>query len=98
MSEKLEQLKTLLAEVADLNATQAVLGWDQQTYMPKGGNEAIDRIGRSRAQSGDQACYAALIERALDAEQADGSNGRRNGKTQQKPLQEITHVIHQSCS
>ena len=40
MSEKLKQLKTLLAEVADLNATQAVLGWDQQTYMPQGGNEA----------------------------------------------------------
>lgn len=40
MSEKLEQLKTLLAEVADLNATQALLGWDQQTYMPQGGNEA----------------------------------------------------------
>jgi carboxypeptidase Taq len=40
MSEKLEQLKTLLAEVADLNATQALLGWDQQTYMPQGGGEA----------------------------------------------------------
>jgi len=40
MSEKLEKLKTLLAEVADLNATQALLSWDQQTYMPQGGGEA----------------------------------------------------------
>jgi len=40
MSEKLEQLKTLLAEVADLNNAQELLGWDQQTYMPKGGGEA----------------------------------------------------------
>jgi carboxypeptidase Taq len=40
MSEKLEQLKTLLTEVADLNAVQALLGWDQQTYMPLGGGEA----------------------------------------------------------
>ncbi len=40
MSEKLEKLKTLLAEVADLNATQALLSWDQQTYMPQGGSEA----------------------------------------------------------
>jgi len=40
MSEKLEQLKTLLAEVADLNNAQALLGWDQQTYMPPGGNDA----------------------------------------------------------
>ena len=40
MSEKLEQFKSLLAEVADLNNAQALLGWDQQTYMPQGGAEA----------------------------------------------------------
>jgi carboxypeptidase Taq len=36
MEEKLRQLKTILAEVFDLNATAALLGWDQQTYMPPG--------------------------------------------------------------
>lgn len=40
MSEKLSTLKTLLAEVADLNSAAALLGWDQQTYMPPGGSEA----------------------------------------------------------
>jgi carboxypeptidase Taq len=40
MSEKFKKLKTLIAEVSDLNAAQAVLGWDQQTYMPPGGAEA----------------------------------------------------------
>jgi len=40
MSEKLAQLKTLLAEIADLNAAQALLSWDQQTYMPSGGGES----------------------------------------------------------
>jgi carboxypeptidase Taq len=40
MEEKLEQLKTLLAEVSDLNGAAALLGWDQQTYMPPGGTEA----------------------------------------------------------
>ncbi len=40
MSEKFKKLKALIAEVADLNAAQAVLGWDQQTYMPPGGAEA----------------------------------------------------------
>lgn len=40
MSEKLERLKTLLAEVDDLNHAQALLSWDQQTYMPTGGSEA----------------------------------------------------------
>ena len=40
MTEKMEVLKTLLAEVADLDNASAVLGWDQQTYMPPGGAEA----------------------------------------------------------
>ncbi len=35
----LVQLKTLLGEVYDLNAALAVLGWDQQTFMPSGGAE-----------------------------------------------------------
>ncbi len=37
MQEKLEQLKSILAMVSDLNRASAVLGWDQQCYMPPGG-------------------------------------------------------------
>jgi len=37
MEEKLQELKTRLAEVADLEHVAAVLEWDQQTYMPPGG-------------------------------------------------------------
>lgn len=37
--QKLQQLKNLLAEVADLNQINALLGWDQQTYMPPAGTE-----------------------------------------------------------
>ena len=40
MEEKLNQLKTILAEVADLNNAASVLGWDQHTHMPPGGAEA----------------------------------------------------------
>ena len=36
---KLQQLKNLLAEVADLSQINALLGWDQQTYMPPAGAE-----------------------------------------------------------
>ncbi len=39
MEDKLNQLKALLAEVADLRAAAAVLGWDQETYMPRGAIE-----------------------------------------------------------
>lgn len=40
MEEKWQQLLTLVGELADLNQASAVLGWDQQTYMPKGGAQA----------------------------------------------------------
>jgi carboxypeptidase Taq len=39
MENKLNQLKTILNEVADLGAAGALLGWDQQTYMPSGAAE-----------------------------------------------------------
>jgi carboxypeptidase Taq len=37
MSDTLEQLKTILAEVTDLSRAAALLDWDQETYMPPGG-------------------------------------------------------------
>ncbi|MBE3120050.1 MAG: carboxypeptidase M32 [Candidatus Atribacteria bacterium] len=40
MEKKIEQLKTILSEISDLSYTAALLGWDQQTYMPPSGAEA----------------------------------------------------------
>lgn len=40
MENKLKQLKTLLAEVMDLEFAAGVLGWDQQTNMPPEGAQA----------------------------------------------------------
>jgi carboxypeptidase Taq len=37
---KFNQLKGILGELSDLYAVGALLGWDQQTYMPRGGAEA----------------------------------------------------------
>lgn len=46
MQEKLQQLKSILHEVSDLNYAQQVLGWDQQTYMPAGGaDDRGDQLG-----------------------------------------------------
>lgn len=39
LATKLDQLKTLIHEISDINTATAFLGWDQQTYMPKGGAE-----------------------------------------------------------
>ncbi|OLB84848.1 MAG: carboxypeptidase [Actinobacteria bacterium 13_2_20CM_2_66_6] len=36
-SDKLRQLRQILAEVTDLNRAALVLEWDQETYMPPGG-------------------------------------------------------------
>jgi carboxypeptidase Taq len=40
MEDKLKELKKILAEVSDINGASALLGWDQQTYMPPGGTES----------------------------------------------------------
>lgn len=37
--QQFQQLRTLLAEITDINYAIALLGWDQQTYMPPGGAE-----------------------------------------------------------
>ncbi|MBN2047063.1 MAG: carboxypeptidase M32 [Anaerolineaceae bacterium] len=39
-SKLLSQLKDIEAEIINLGRASAVLGWDQQTYMPKGGAES----------------------------------------------------------
>src|SRR5690349_24898653 len=39
----LADLKRRLAEIYDLNAAGSVLGWDEATYMPKGGAPARGR-------------------------------------------------------
>lgn len=40
MDQKLQELKVRLGEIRDLNKAAALLGWDQQTYMPPGGAAA----------------------------------------------------------
>ncbi len=39
MEEKIKQLREIVGEISDLESAQALLGWDQQTYMPSGGAE-----------------------------------------------------------
>ena len=39
MEKKLNEFKQIMAEVTDLGRAEAVLGWDQQVNMPRGGAE-----------------------------------------------------------
>ena len=41
MEDRLNQLKSILAQVSDLNHANALLEWDQQVYMPEEG--ALER-------------------------------------------------------
>jgi carboxypeptidase Taq len=43
LDQKLQELKRRLMEFGDLNYVQAVLGWDQSTYMPTGGGATRGR-------------------------------------------------------
>ncbi len=43
MQEKIQELKRRLQEVYDLDMSQALLSWDQATYMPNGGGPARGR-------------------------------------------------------
>ena len=43
MSQELQELKTRLAELSDLNAIAALLGWDQSSIMPAGAGEGRGR-------------------------------------------------------
>lgn len=39
MEEEFKQFKALIQEIVDLYSAISLLGWDQQTYMPKGGTQ-----------------------------------------------------------
>jgi carboxypeptidase Taq len=68
MTDKLQRLKEILGEVADLGRAGAVLAWDQETFMPPGGvqNRAdqlttLERLSHSRFTADD---VGALLEQA----------------------------------
>jgi len=39
MNQKLDRFKQLLIELTNLGRANALVGWDQQVYMPRGGTE-----------------------------------------------------------
>lgn len=66
MEKQLEELKTRLHEVDDLNSAGALLGWDQTTYMPPGGGEARARqlatLGRLSHEKFTDAAIGKLLD------------------------------------
>jgi carboxypeptidase Taq len=66
MSEKLERLKEIIGEVTDLGRAAAVLGWDQQVYMPPEGGDArgqqLATLGKIAHQKGTDPEVGRLLE------------------------------------
>ncbi|MBN2041328.1 MAG: carboxypeptidase M32 [Spirochaetes bacterium] len=66
MQQKMQKLKDILAEMADLKGAIAVLGWDQQTYMPNGGTEARGRQSGTLGKVEHEMATSAELGRLLD--------------------------------
>lgn len=66
LDKKMEQLKTRLAEINDLEMAAALLDWDQLTYMPSGGIEARGRQLATLAKIGQEKFIDPAIGKLLD--------------------------------
>ena len=66
MEAKLNELKTRLLEVNDLNSANALLGWDQTTYMPTGGAAARGRQMATLSRLAHEKFTDPAIGRLLD--------------------------------
>ena len=66
MEPKLQELKTRLLEIHDLNAAAAVLQWDQATYMPPGGAEARGRQMATLSRLAHEKFTSAEVGQLLD--------------------------------
>ncbi|HEX5997994.1 MAG TPA: carboxypeptidase M32 [Hyphomicrobiaceae bacterium] len=71
---QLAELKHRLLEASDIASAAAVLGWDQQTYMPKGGAAARGRQGATLSRLAHERLTDPAVGRLLDnlAAYADG--------------------------
>ena len=77
MSAKLDRLKEIIGEVSDIRSAASLLSWDQQTYMPAGGNEArghqMGTLGKLAHELGTSDEVGKLLS---DLKQEfDGANG-----------------------
>ena len=70
MEKKLEELKNRLREVEDLNHANALLNWDQATYMPPGGAPARGRQMALISRLAHEKFIDPVVGRLLDDLQA----------------------------
>lgn len=74
MESKLNELKTRLLEINDLESASAVLNWDQSTYMPPGGAAARGRQMATLARLAQEKFIDPAVGKLLDDLQAYGES------------------------
>lgn len=74
MEAKLNELKTRLLEINDLEGASAVLNWDQSTYMPPGGAAARGRQMATLARLAQEKFIDPAVGKLLDDLQAYGES------------------------
>lgn len=96
MENPIEHLKSLLGEVADLGYTAALLGWDQQTYMPPGGAEpramqlaTVSRLAHEKFVSDELGNAIESAKEVTEGISADSDEARLLKKTERDYLKEV---------
>ncbi len=79
----IDRLRDLLGQVVDLNAAQAVLSWDQETYMPNGGVNAraqqlatLGQLAHERFTSDEVGQLLQELEQTAGALEPDSDQAR----------------------
>ncbi len=84
----LTSLREILAEVADLERAAAVLGWDQETYIPPGGVESRAQQLSTLRRLAHERFTAAAVGRLLD--QAEGETAGLDHDSDARSLVRVT--------
>jgi hypothetical protein len=63
---RLAELKRRLQEASDIASASAVLGWDQATYMPKGGASARGRQSATLSRLAHERFIDSAVGKLLD--------------------------------
>ena len=74
MATALDQLKARLGEIHDLRRANALLGWDQQAYMPIGGSAARAEQSATLGKIAHELFTADETGRLIDAPRTTPTN------------------------
>ncbi|MBU6153997.1 MAG: carboxypeptidase M32 [Bdellovibrionales bacterium] len=88
--QKYEEYKILMGRIADLDFSNAVLGWDQQVYMPKNGAEGRGRQMATLSTLSHELFTSEKLENLLRSLSEDQSLDDKKRFNVQRTLKDVT--------